>query len=103
MILETSGEGLTLKEIIEKLGNKSYNFIECRCKWTDEYGKEQDGFFGSCAYDSKTGVLTSLDGDSYSLSDRYEEYAEWVETDEEFVDNGELVLTVWEKGTLKEG
>lgn len=85
--------GISLKEIIGKLGNKNYDFIECRCKWVDKNGEEQDDFIGACSY--KGGVLTSLDGDSYSLDDLY---VEWEET----FSNDKVVLTVWEYGELSD-
>lgn len=85
--LYTGEKGVPLKEIIEKLGNKNYSYIECRCKWVDENGQEQDDFFGACSY--KDGILAPLDGDSYSLDDLY---TEW----EESKDDEKLILTVWE-------
>ena len=102
MVINVGSEGISLREIIEKLGGKSYKFIECRCKWTDEKSKEHDDFFGCCSYDSKNKVLSSLDGDSYSLDNKYAEYEEWTDNREHFVDKGELVLTVWEKEMLEE-
>ncbi len=102
MIINVGSKGISLREIIEKLGNKSYKFIECRCKWTDENDKEHDDFFGCCSYDSENKALSSLDGDSYSLDNRYAEYEEWTDDGEDIADNGELILTVWEKGTLEE-
>lgn len=91
--LNTGEKGISLKKIIEKLGNKNYDYIECRCKWTDNNGHKQDDFFGACSY--KDGVLTSLDGDSYSLEDLY---VEWKES----LDNDKLILTVWEHGELSD-
>jgi hypothetical protein len=91
MIIETGNEGIPLKEIIEKLGNKSYSFIEFRCEWVQD-GEEFDEFFGACSYDNKTGILTPLDGDSYSLNDLY------IDWEEELVNDGQFYLTVWEKG-----
>lgn len=93
MIIETGNKGIPLKEIIEKLGNKSYSYIECRCKWVQD-GEEFDEFFGACSYDNRTGILNPLDGDSYSLNDLY------VEWEEELTKNGKLYLTVWEEGEL---
>ena len=87
--LHTGEKCIPLKEIIEKLGNKNYDFIEFRCKWVNENGKEQDAFFGGCFY--KNGVLTSLDGCTYSLDDLYDE---WEETS----DGSQNILTVWEYG-----
>ena len=87
--LYTSQKGISLKEIIGKLGNKNYDFIEFRCKWVNENGEEQDVFFGACSY--KDGVLSSLDGVSYSLDDLYDK---WEETS----DGGQKILTVWEYG-----
>lgn len=89
--LNTSGKGVPLKEIIKNLGNKNYYYIECRCKWTDNNGQEQDDFFGACSY--VDGVLYPLDGDSYYLDDLY---IEWEET----VENEKLILIVWECGEL---
>ena len=100
-IIETGNTGKSLKDIIAEFGNKSYPFIECRCKWTDENG-DNDEFFGECAYNAETGELTSLDGDTYSLDDLYDEYEEWVDEDEEFSDNGAMCLTVWEHGEIQE-
>lgn len=98
--LYTGEKGIPLKEIIKKLGNKNYDFIECRCKWVNKYGQKQDDFFGACCY--KDGILTSLDGDSYSLDDLYTEWEEFVDVDEKYIDNGGLVLTVWEYGELSD-
>lgn len=99
-IVYTGEKGVPLKEIIEKLGNKNYNFIEFRCKWIDENGQEQDDFFGSCSY--QDGVLAPLDGDTYSLDDLYIEWEEFVDVDEKYTDHGGLVLTVWEHGELSD-
>lgn len=94
MVLETGTKGISLREIIAKLGNKTYSYIECRCKWSEE--EEQiDMFFGCCSYDNKTNILTPLDGDSYSLDDLY---IEWEEFDD---DNGQICLIVWKNGELK--
>lgn len=100
-VIETGNTGKPLKDIIAELGNKSYPFIECRCKWT-ENDEEHDEFFGECAYDNETKELKSLDGDNYSLEDLYEEYEEWLDEDEEFSDGGQFCLTVWEHGVVKE-
>lgn len=91
--LYTGEKGTPLKEIIEKLGNKNYDFIECRCKWVNEYGEKQDELFGACSY--KDGILTPLDGDSYSLDDLY---IEW----EEHTQDECVCLTVWEYGYLSD-
>lgn len=96
-ILETGTKGKKLRDIIAELGNKSYPFIECRCKWTDENG-DNDEFFGGCSYDAKTGELKPLDGDTYSLDDLYEEYEEWVDDEEGLLT---ICLTVWEYGVVK--
>lgn len=85
---------ITLKDIIEKLGNKNYDFIEVRCRWTDKNGQMQDIFFGGCSY--KDGVLISLDGDTYSLNDLYDDY-------KEFTNDGKTCLTVWENCYMDEG
>ncbi len=90
-ILETGTKGKKLRDIIAELGNKSYPFIECRCKWADENG-DNDEFYGGCAYDAKTGELKHFDGDTYSLDDLYEEY------EERYFENGTICLTVWEYG-----
>lgn len=87
--LYTGEKGIPLKEIIGKLGNKNYDFIEFRCRWVDENGEEQDDFIGACSY--KDDVLTPLDGDSYSLYDLYDEW-------EETFYNDQMMLTVWEYG-----
>lgn len=87
-IINTGEKGIPLKEIIERLGNKNYDLIKCRCKWKDDDGKEQDILFGVCSY--ANGVLTSLDGDSYSLEDLY---IEWKECD--------TFLEVWEQGEIQ--
>lgn len=41
---------------------------------------------------------------SYSLEDLYEEYEEWLDVDEEedFSNDGQFCLTVWEHGVVKE-
>lgn len=93
-IIITDEIGMPLKDIIAKLGNKSYTYIEYRCKWTKN-NKEYDEFFGGCSYDNKTQILTPLDGDSYSLNDLYEEYEEFYDT------NGNNCLTVWEYGRIE--
>ena len=89
--LYTGEKGIPLKDIIKSLGNKNYKYIECRCKYISENGQEQDDFFGACSYIN--GILTPLDGDSYSLEDLY---IEWEET----VEDGKLILIVWEWGEL---
>lgn len=94
-IIITGKTGIPLKDIIAKLGNKSYICIECRCKWT-ENNEEYDELFGGCSYDNKTQTLTPLDGDSYSLNDLYEEYEEFYDTD------GNNYLTVWERGYVEQ-
>jgi len=85
----TGEKGIPLREIIEKLGNKNYTQIICRCKYEDYYGEMHDEFFGGCRYEN--GELIPLDGDSYSLDDLYEEWEE----------DGEY-LTVWESGRYSE-
>ena len=95
MIINTGERGIPLKEIIKKLGNKSYSYIDCRCKW-EENGYKYDEYFGSCSYDSKTEILTPLDYDSYSLDDLYEEWEEWKDN------NGQINLTVWEQGYVEQ-
>lgn len=94
-ILYVGESGTPLKEIIKSLGNKSYPYIYERCKWIDETGEEQDEYFGVCAYNAETEELIPLDGDSYSLNDLFESWEEDVDID------GDLRLTVWEKGTNK--
>ncbi len=94
-IIVTGKTGIPLKEIIKKLGNKSYYYIDFRCKWK-EYGHEYDEYFGACSYDNKTETLTPLDYDSYSLDDLYEEWEEWKDN------KGQINLTVWEIGTIEE-
>lgn len=91
--LYTGEKGVPHKKIIEKIGNKNYDLIECRCKWLDKNGQEQGDFFGACSY--VNGVLTPLDGDSYSLDDLY---IEW----EEFVNNEKITLTIWKYGYLSD-
>lgn len=93
-IIVTGESGIPLKDIIAKLGNKSYCSITCRCKWT-ENGEEYDELFGACSYNNKTQTLTPLDGDSYSLNDLYEEYEESYDMD------GNNYLTVWESGRVE--
>ena len=89
--LYTGEKGVPLKDIIKSLGNKNYEYIECRCKWTNDNGQEQDDLFGACSY--RDGILIPLDEDSYSLDDLY---VEW----EENIEDKELILTVWEWGEL---
>ena len=91
--LYTGYKGFSLKWIIEKLGNKNYDFIECRCKWIDANGCERDEYFGACSY--VDGSLIPLDGDSYSLDDLYVQWKESVNI------NG-FVLTVWEYGYISD-
>lgn len=96
--LNTGEKGIPLGEIIEKLGNKNYNLIICRCKWTDNKGQEQDDFFGTCYY--KDGMLIPLDGDTYSLDDLYIEWEEFFDEKKEYTNKKGYVLTVWEYGEL---
>ena len=98
--LHTGNKGVPLRDIIKHLGNKNYDFIECRCKWINDNGQEQDDFFGACSY--RNGILTPLDGDSYSLEDLYIEWEEFVDIEEEYTDDGSLILTVWEYGELSD-
>ena len=100
MIIETKNTGISLREIIAQLGNKSYPYIECRYKWTERDGTQCDVFCGSCAYDSKTGELISLDHDSYFLDDLYNEWEEWQDLEEKYFDNEQICLTVWEYGEI---
>lgn len=95
--LYTGKKGIPLKEIIEKLGNKNYDLIECRCKWTDDE-QEHDDLFGYCSY--RNGNLVPLDGDFYSLDDLYIEWEEFIDINKKYTDDGGLVLTVWEHGEL---
>lgn len=97
-ILYTGEKGIPLKDIIKSLGNKNYKYIVCRCKYISENGQEQDDLFGACSYIN--GELKALDGDSYSLDDLYIEWEESVDIEEEYTDNGSLILTVWEYGEL---
>lgn len=98
MLIVTGNTGISLREIIAKLGNKSYPYIEVRCKWTKHDGTRCDEFWGSCSYNNETGELRSLDHDSYSLDDLYNEWEEWQDLDEKYFDNGQICLTVWEYG-----
>lgn len=84
--------GMTLREIINEIGNPDYIEIEVRCKYSIGYDMEEDDFIGMCEY--KNGELISRDGDSYSLGDIYDEY--------EIVADQENLLTVWEYGYLEE-
>lgn len=95
--INTGYKGIPLREIIKQLGNKDYNFIEIRCKWKEK-NEEFDEFIGACSY--KKGELMPLDGDTYSLDDLYVEYKEWVDLEENEVDGGKLILTVWELGEI---
>lgn len=103
-IISTKNPGTPLFKIIEKLGNKSYPYIECRIQW-DRNGKKYDKFWGACAYSSKTKTLMSLDTGSYFLSGRcfaafledlYEKWEEWRNS------RGEDCLTVWENGSIEQ-
>ena len=95
MIINTGMKGTPLKEIIKKLGNKSYPLIEFRCRWEEnEYNYNE--YIGSCSYDNKTKTLSPHDFDSYSLDDLYEEWEEWKDG------NGQINLTVWAIGTILE-
>ncbi len=88
------GCGSKLIDIIRQFGNKSYDFVEFRCKYKDSNGKIWDDFFGACSYDGKTGKLTPLDGDCYSLDDIFNMWEESTDND------GNPVLTVWEDGVF---
>ena len=79
--------GQTLKQIIKSLGNKNYARIEFKSKYRQN-GKMFDTFFGACSYEN--GELIPLDGDTYSLEDRYDEYKEYKNK------FGQICLTVWE-------
>lgn len=94
--------GIPLKDIIDKLGNKSYDYINCRCKYTERDGTIEDMFTGCCSYDSETKTLSSLDGDIYSLDDLYDEWEEWVASKNEHFDGGEQCLTLWTLGVLSD-
>lgn len=91
MYLYTGGKGKSLREIIEELGNKSYNTIECRCLYSFN-GQEQDEFFGACSYNNETKTLKALDGDTYSLDDLYIKWEESLDCE------NNIRLTVWEYG-----
>jgi len=88
--------GKPLRKIIEELGNKSYSYIEMRCKWKDK-DEEYDEFWGCCYYDNTLKKLFPLDGDSYSLDDLYDE---WKEYDTDLYENP--CLTVWEYGRVED-
>ena len=94
-IIGTEKTKIPLSEIIEKLGNKSYPYIECRIQWERD-GKKYDKFWGACAYSSKTKTLMSLDTGSYLLEDLYEKWEEWKNS------RGEDCLTVWENGSIEQ-
>lgn len=94
-IISTEKAGTPLSKIIEKLGNKSYPYIECRIQW-ERNGKKYDKFWGACAYSSKTKTLMSLDTGSYFLEDLYEKWEEWKNS------RGEDCLTVWEDGSIEQ-
>lgn len=97
MIIETGTTGITLREIIKQLGNKSYPYITFRCKWTDKDGRKvYDEFWGTCSYNNKTEELTPLDGDSYSLNDLYNDWKEYTLAD------GTRALIVWEYGIAED-
>ena len=95
MILCKGETGTPLRDIISSLGNKNYSFIRRRCKYKNTIGIICDEFLGICSYEN--GVLTSLDGDTYSLDDLYEE---WEESNT--YDGTSFSLTVWEYGHLEE-
>lgn len=94
-IIGTEKTKTPLSKIIEKLGNKSYPYIECRIQW-ERNGKKYDKFWGACAYSSKTKTLMSLDTGSYLLEDLYEKWEEWKNS------RGEDCLTVWENGSIEQ-
>ena len=94
-IINAGKTGTPLSEIIERLGNKSYSYIECRIQW-EQNGKKYDEFWGACAYNGKTKALMPLDMDSYSLEDLYEKWEEWQNG------KGEDCLTVWEAGSVEQ-
>lgn len=98
MLIVTGNTGISLREIIAKLGNKSYPYIEVRCKWTKHDGTRCDEFWGSCSYNNETGELIPLDHDSYSLDDLYNEWEEWQDLEEKYFDNRQICLTIWEYG-----
>lgn len=97
-ILYTGGEGTTLRDIIAQYDNIDFDYIEYRCKWTDEDGNKNDDFIGVCSY--RDGELIAGDGDIYSLDDQFIHWERWVDYDEEFADGGAMCLTVWEKGVV---
>ena len=55
----------TLKEVIDELGNKSYQSLEIR-RHIEHNGEAYDALVGICAYDN-IGRLISLDGQPYTL------------------------------------
>lgn len=61
----------TLESIIIEVLPDSFDIIEERMFWEDEDGTKHDVLSGFCKY--KDGELISIDGDSYSLQDLYED------------------------------
>lgn len=85
-------EGLPLRDILEKFGNRDYEYIQFRCLWRCD-GCDYDEYFGCCSY--KNGELIPLDGDSYSLDDKY------IRAEEGEFEGG-VGLTVWEVGMFSD-
>ncbi len=81
-------EEKTFEEIVEKLGNKSYPYIEIRVIFIHK-GKENDELYGICAYDNKTKEMTPLDQNDYSIKDHFSKWEEWQNQDDE------TCLTLW--------
>ena len=73
----------TLKEIIDEVtSGEDIRFIEYR---TIEHTHNLDVFNGACRWENQE--LISLDGDRYSLGDRFEKYE---------YNRDKSILTVWE-------
>lgn len=69
----------TFKEVVELLGNKSYNRVELRCNMNIR-GNKRDVFVGVFAYDGEAKRIIPLDGDTYNMNMLCEQWSEF-ETD----------------------
>lgn len=72
----TNEETLSLKQIIKRLGEKNYSYVEQRIKYFQNDG-QQFNIFSGC-FSIIDGKINSLDGDAYSEEDIYAEWEEWI-------------------------
>ena len=85
-----------IKECCDKYYKEQTNFMVLIAYRTfvEVEGETFNVFAGAAVWDSETGVLAPLDGDSYSLEDEIKEYS----VDDLELENGDTLkkyITVW--------